>query len=82
MPTPLVFETMGTVVTLVTTAPLDAATSDAVQDAFRVLDERNGRQEGDDGSHGVEDQGGRHEAHPRAGRSRAACNRRITPSPW
>jgi thiamine biosynthesis lipoprotein len=40
MATPLVFETMGTVVTLVTVVPLDAATSDAVQGAFRALDER------------------------------------------
>jgi thiamine biosynthesis lipoprotein len=40
MPTPLVFETMGTVVTVVTTEPLDDATSDAVQAAFRALDER------------------------------------------
>jgi FAD:protein FMN transferase len=40
MPPPLVFETMGTVVTVVTTAPLDPATSDAVQEAFRALDER------------------------------------------
>ena len=37
---PLVFETMGTVVTLVTVGPLDAATSAAVQAAFRALDER------------------------------------------
>ncbi len=40
MPAPLVFESMGTVVTLVTTVPLDAPTSDEVQDAFRKLDER------------------------------------------
>ena len=40
MPTPLVFETMGTVVTLVTVAPLDDATSEAVQGAFRALDEK------------------------------------------
>ena len=40
MPAPLVFETMGTVVTLLTAVPLDPTISDAVQDAFRVLDER------------------------------------------
>jgi len=40
MPVPLVFETMGTVVTLLTAVPLDPTISDAVQDAFRVLDER------------------------------------------
>jgi thiamine biosynthesis lipoprotein len=40
MPTPLVFETMGTVVTLETVLPLDPSTSDAVQDAFRALDEK------------------------------------------
>ena len=40
MPAPLVFETMGTVVTLLTAVPLDPTSSDAVQDAFRVLDER------------------------------------------
>ena len=40
MAAPLVFETMGTVVTLVTVVPLDAATSDAVRGAFRALDER------------------------------------------
>jgi thiamine biosynthesis lipoprotein len=40
MPTPLVFETMGTVVTLETAAPLEDSTSDAVQEAFRTLDER------------------------------------------
>ena len=38
MPTPLVFETMGTVVTLVSVAPLDDATREEVQDAFRELD--------------------------------------------
>jgi len=36
----LVFETMGTVVTLDTVAPLKEATALAVQDAFRELDER------------------------------------------
>jgi thiamine biosynthesis lipoprotein len=40
MPLPLVFETMGTVVTLVTVAPLEDTTSDAVQAAFRALDDR------------------------------------------
>jgi thiamine biosynthesis lipoprotein len=40
MPAPLVFDTMGTVVTLLTAVPLDPTISDAVQDAFRVLDER------------------------------------------
>jgi len=40
MPAPLIFETMGTVVTLLTNAPLDDATSDAVQGAFRALDEK------------------------------------------
>jgi len=40
MPPPLVFETMGTVVTLVTVAPLDDATSDAVRVAFQALDDR------------------------------------------
>ena len=40
MATPLVFETMGTVVTLETVLPLDPSTSDAVQDAFRALDEK------------------------------------------
>jgi thiamine biosynthesis lipoprotein len=40
MPPPLVFETMGTVVTLVTVAPLNDVTSDAVQAAFRALDDR------------------------------------------
>ena len=40
MPTPLVFETMGTVVTLVSASPLDDATRDGVRDAFRELDER------------------------------------------
>lgn len=34
---PLVFETMGTVVTVVTNEPLDDATSEAVQAAFAVL---------------------------------------------
>ena len=40
MPPPFVFETMGTVVTLVTVAPLDDATSDAVRAAFQALDDR------------------------------------------
>lgn len=40
MAEPLVFETMGTVVTLVTSLPLDPAVADAVQHAFRTLDER------------------------------------------
>lgn len=40
MPTSFVFETMGTVVTLVTVAPLDPSTRDAVEAAFRALDER------------------------------------------
>ena len=40
MPTSFVFETMGTVVTLVTFAPLDPSTRDAVEAAFRALDER------------------------------------------
>jgi thiamine biosynthesis lipoprotein len=40
MPTPLVFETMGTVVTVVTVLPLDEATRDAVQNAFHALDDR------------------------------------------
>lgn len=37
---PLVFETMGTVVTVLTTAPLTEDTAIAVQDAFRALDEQ------------------------------------------
>lgn len=40
MPPPLVFETMGTVVTLLTVTPLEPATRDAVQEAFRALDEK------------------------------------------
>jgi thiamine biosynthesis lipoprotein len=40
MPDPLIFETMGTVVTLLTNLPLDDATSDSVQAAFRALDEK------------------------------------------
>lgn len=40
MPAPLIFETMGTVVTLLTDDPLDEVTSDAVQGAFQALDER------------------------------------------
>ncbi len=37
---PFVFETMGTVVTLVTNLPLEAPVADAVQGGFRTLDER------------------------------------------
>lgn len=40
MPAPLIFETMGTVVTLVTNVPLDDATAEAVKAAFSALDDR------------------------------------------
>jgi len=39
-PTRLVFESMGTVVTVVSTLPVGASTADAIHDAFRELDER------------------------------------------
>ena len=40
VPTRLVFETMGTVVTVVSTVPIGATTADAVKAAFLELDER------------------------------------------
>lgn len=39
-PTPLVFESMGTVVTVISTVAFDVATTEAVTSAFRELDER------------------------------------------
>ena len=39
-PTRLVFETMGTVVTLISTVPIGASTAEGVEEAFRGLDER------------------------------------------
>ena len=40
VPARLVFESMGTVVTVISTVPMDTATADAVKGAFRELDER------------------------------------------
>ena len=39
-PTQLVFESMGTVVTVLSTVPIDVTTTEAVKSTFRELDER------------------------------------------
>jgi thiamine biosynthesis lipoprotein ApbE len=40
VPARLVFESLCTVVTVISTVPMDTATADAVKGAFRELDER------------------------------------------